>query len=205
MARGSGPFQKLRNSLEIKVYPSTPLALRRAQGDPEFIEWVRMLVFASASGLAGKNRMKVVLLSDIKDLGKRWDVCDISDGYARNVLIPKGLAVPATANALQRVRNVQEKNTQAAAKSLKASQNIASSIDGYELTLKARASEKGELYAAITPHRIAEAFAEEKLTVPVKAIRIATPIKSLGEHSITVALDHGIETTTKVIVEAEPE
>lgn len=147
--------------------------------------------------------MKIVLLSDVKNIGKRWEICEISDGYARNVLIPKGLAALATANSIERARDAQAKTAQAAEKSLKTSQEIASSVDGYELTIEARASEKGELYAAVTPRKIAEAFAKEKLTVPTKSIYIKTPIKNIGEHDITIALDHKIEAMAKIIVKAE--
>jgi len=147
--------------------------------------------------------MKVVLLSDVKNIGKRWEICEIADGYARNVLIPKGFAAPATAAVIARAHDAQTKAAQAAEKSLKTSQEVASSVNGYELTIKARASEKGELYAAITPHKIAEAFAKEKLTVPTKAIHIKTPIKSIGEHEVTVVLDHSIEATAKVLIVAE--
>lgn len=145
--------------------------------------------------------MRVVLLQDVENVGKKWDVCVVSDGFARNVLIPKGSAALATPAAMENAEFQQKKAAEAQEASLRKTQELASSIDGYELTVHARVNEHGELYAAIAPRQIVELLAKENFTVPAKAIRILEPIKRIGEYQIPLTFDHGLEVHIKVIVE----
>lgn len=149
--------------------------------------------------------MKVVLLSNITKLGNRWEVREVSDGYARNVLIPQGLAEPATKIAMIRANVAQQKKEKIAEESLKKVQQLASAIDGYELTIRARANENTELYASIQARQISDALVKEGYNVPTKFIKLPEPIKKLGEYTLNLVLDHGLETQIKVIVEIEKE
>lgn len=145
--------------------------------------------------------MRIVLLSDVEHLGNQWEVRDVADGYARNVLIPRGLAAPATKTHMRKAENAQRKETEAAEKSLKKTQELASAIDGFELVIKARANDNNDLYAAIGERQICEALSQEGFSVPVKAIRLEEPIKRVEEYQIPLALDHGLETQIKLTVE----
>jgi large subunit ribosomal protein L9 len=144
--------------------------------------------------------MKVILLKDVKGVGKQWEIHDVADGYARNVLIPRGLAVLATPEAKKRVEEQQRLAEERAERDLEKTQQLASAIDEREVTIPARANEEGDLYASVGPRHIAEALAREGYRVPQKAIRLTEPIKHIGEYPIEVVLDHGLEVNIRVIV-----
>ena len=146
--------------------------------------------------------MKVVLLTNVKGLGGKWEIREVADGYARNVLVPRGLAAPATETAISRAEQEKRKVAAREEETLKATQELASAIDGLELTVTTRANEKGELYAAVTARHIVEAFTKEGHRVPVKAIRLAEPIKQIGDYPIPIALDHRLEVEIELAVKA---
>lgn len=150
--------------------------------------------------------MQVVLLKDVKRLGKTGELHDVSDGYARNYLIPRGLAAAATAAARQQAaeqaaaqareeRAEQERAAQQAAK-----------MENIELVFAAKAGEAGRLYGSITKADIAEKLAEETgMDVDRRKIMLDEPIKELGTSTVEVQLHSAVSTTVKVIVEAQGE
>lgn len=145
--------------------------------------------------------MRVILLQDVDNLGKRWEVREVADGYARNVLLPRRLAALATQDAVQKAEAARQRSEQKAEESLKKSQELASSIDGMEVSVRVRANDRGELYAALGAEQVREAFAREGHDVPASCVRFSEPVKQLGEHPVTIALDHGLEVQIKAIVE----
>lgn len=147
--------------------------------------------------------MKIVLLSDVEKVGEQWDILDVSDGFARNVLIPQGLAVIATSHAMEQAKDKKEKRASREELALKHAQELASALDEYELVVSAKANEEEELYAAVSPKKISDALAAQGHDVSPKMIEVAEPIKQLGEHKVTLSLDHGLEATLTVIVEEE--
>lgn len=147
--------------------------------------------------------MKIVLLNNVDNLGERWQIVEVADGYARNVLIPQKLAEPATPNAIKHAEQMLNIQKSKAEEELKKTQDLASKIDGLELIIKAKSSaESGELYAAITPKQIKEALLKEKLNVPLSAIKTKEPVKKVGEHNIALSFDHGLEAQIKLVVES---
>lgn len=146
--------------------------------------------------------MQVILLSDVAGLGKKWDKKNVADGYARNVLIPKGLAAPATKKYMQQSEEAKDQAAKEQEESLRTAQELASAIDGMEVILRLRANDAGELYAAVNAKQIAEALAQEGYEVPAKLLRVPAHIKQVGEYTVPVTLDHGLEVQLRLIVEA---
>lgn len=148
--------------------------------------------------------MKVILSQDVKGQGKKGQMINVSDGYARNFLLPRGLAVEAN-NA-----NVNTMNTQNAAKehhkemALKAAQDLAAQIEGKTVTLSAKMGENGKLFGSITVKEIAEAI-EKSLGVAVekKKVDLANPIKGAGVYTVNVKLHPSVSAKVNVAVKEQ--
>lgn len=149
--------------------------------------------------------MRVIILQDIENLGNKGDVKRIADGYARNFLIPKGLVKPATRKALLELAREKELMAKKAEEELKAVQELVSSIDGIEIEMKIRIREDGKIYGSITPYKISQKLKEKGFGVKKSQIKLAKPIKELGEYPITITFDHGLEAEIKLIVTEEKE
>ncbi|MEX2145340.1 MAG: 50S ribosomal protein L9 [Candidatus Spechtbacterales bacterium] len=147
--------------------------------------------------------MKVILLEDIKNLGKKWEVKKVSDGYARNFLIPKKLVKAATKDELEKLNSILEQKEAEAVSELKGVEETAASLDGYELTMKDKASDEGKLYSSITADKISKALKKAGFNVPAKFIKLEDAIKRAGEYDIMLEFDHGLEAQVKVIIEQE--
>lgn len=149
--------------------------------------------------------MKVLLLEDVYKLGRAGDVKKVADGFGRNYLIPQGLAVLATPGALKQVEHIR---TQATAKRAALNEelgSVAAVLSDMTLTFPARAGETGKLYGSITTQMIAEAI-EGKTEVQLDRRQIDTqPLRSLGEHSVSVRLTMDLVPEIKVIVYREGE
>lgn len=147
--------------------------------------------------------MKVILLQDIENLGKKFDVKEIADGYARNFLIPKKMAKPATSSALAEIEKAKEQEVQKAEEDLKLTQELASQIDGLEIEIKTKVSEDGNLFGSINSQRIVQALEEHGYKIDKSQIKLESPIKEVGEYSISINFNHGLEAQIKLIVNAE--
>lgn len=144
--------------------------------------------------------MKVIILKNFKGLGKIGEIKELADGYARNFLIPRGLVKPVTPPEIARLASEAAAATKKAEKDLRNVQNIAKQIDGYELEIFEKASEKGTLYSALTAAKIAKALQEKGFTLNKKQIKIDQPMKELGEHEVILTFEHGLEVKIKVII-----
>ena len=144
--------------------------------------------------------MKVILLQDVKKMGKKGDVIEASDGYARNYLFPRKLAEEATANALHVVNAKKENERKQKLAELEAAQKLASELKGKEVTINAKAGENGRLFGAITNKDIAEVINKQfNLTIDKKKIVVNT-IKVAGEYEVEVKLYPEVSTKMKVII-----
>ena len=94
--------------------------------------------------------MKVILLQDVENLGKKWEVKDVSDGYAKNFLLPQGFVKPATRHEVEEAERLRAEEEARAQKELTAVEKIASQLDGYEVKITAPVGDEGQLYAAIS-------------------------------------------------------
>ncbi|KUK14646.1 MAG: 50S ribosomal protein L9 [Synergistetes bacterium] len=148
--------------------------------------------------------MKVVLLEDVPKLGKRGDVVNVADGYARNFLIPKRLAVMATEGEISRLKSEVLKKKEKEERRRKVLLEIKENLEGKEVILKAKAGNKGKLFGSITASEIAEAIKKTMgIDIDKKVVELASPIKEVGEHVVKLKLGLGIETEVKVRVEPE--
>ena len=144
--------------------------------------------------------MKVILLQEVKKMGKKGDVIEASDGYARNYLFPRKLAEEATANALHVVNAKKENERRKKLAELEAAQKLAAELKGKEVTVKAKAGESGRLFGAITNKDIAEVINTTfKLSVDKKKVVMET-IKIAGTYDVEIKLYPEVSTKIKVII-----
>jgi large subunit ribosomal protein L9 len=148
--------------------------------------------------------MEVMLLKDIEELGGAGDIKRVADGYARNYLIPRGLAVLASEGALKQAERLRAAKVRRQAKELSQAQALAQILDGQSITFQARAGEADRLYGSITNVNIAEAL-EEKLDQEIdrRKIILEEPLKELGTHAVTIRLAAEAEAKVTVIIERE--
>ena len=143
--------------------------------------------------------MKVILLRDVKGVGRAEEVKDVADGYARNFLFPNHLAVAAShtaVDAVQARRAKQEKNVE---QELKDEQKTAERMDGMELEFVEKANDKGVLFAAVSSTSVSKALLKQGLSIGVSQI-LMKPIKSIGTTKIKVTFHHGLEAEVSIIV-----
>lgn len=148
--------------------------------------------------------MIVILNRDVKGTGKAGDIVKVSDGYARNMLIPKGYAKEATEG---NVRNLEKQKAIAAEKKAEekaAAQALAEKINAASVTIKTKAGEGGRIFGSITSKDIADALADQKkLTVDKKKFQLNNPIKQTGEMTVDIKLYPEVMAKLKVTVTAE--
>ncbi|PIR71449.1 MAG: 50S ribosomal protein L9 [Candidatus Nealsonbacteria bacterium CG_4_10_14_0_2_um_filter_37_10] len=147
--------------------------------------------------------MRVILLQDIDKLGKKYEIKEVANGYARNFLIAKGLAKPATEDALKWLDLQKEIETKKAEEELKKVQEIASAIDGQEIIIPVKIGEENQLFESITNQKIWEKLKELGFDVKKNQIDLPEPIKEIGEFPIKIHLEHNLEAEIKVIVTEE--
>ena len=148
--------------------------------------------------------MKVILLADVRTLGKRGEIVNVSDGYARNMLLPKGLAAEANARNLNdlKLRNAREEKQ--AKEALEAAQKLAGEIAGKEIRLSIKTGEGGKVFGSVSAKEIAEtAKAQLGLDIDKKKIQMDGPLKELGAHSIGIRLHPKVSAELKVVLSAE--
>ena len=142
--------------------------------------------------------MKVILLQDVKKMGKKCDVIEASDGYARNYLFPRKLAEEATANALHVVNAKKENERKKKLAELEAAQKLAAELKGKEVTINAKAGDNGRLFGAITNKDVAEVINSQfNLSIDKKKIVVNT-IKVAGTYEVEVKLYPEVSTKMKV-------
>ncbi len=144
--------------------------------------------------------MRVILLQDIENLGKKYEIKEVADGYAKNFLIPKKLAKPATKEALKWVEKQKEMEAQKAEEELKKIQEIASKIDGLEITIPVKVGSEGQLFESVTAQKIVEKLKEFGFEIKKKQIELKKPIKELGEFPVKIHFEHNLEAEIVVIV-----
>ncbi len=147
--------------------------------------------------------MKVILLKDVKGLGKARDIKEVSDGYARNCLIKQGLAEEATAvkvNSLNIKKGAEEFHRQEEIKALK---EQAKNLNGKEVSVKIKCGENGRIFGSVTTKEIADAINELGFNVDKKKISLKDTIKNLGTYTVEVKFLPEVIAKVKVVVIAE--
>lgn len=130
--------------------------------------------------------MKVILTQDVKAQGKKGDVVEVSDGYARNYLFKNGLATEATASALNSVKLKKEADEHRRKVEKAAAEELAKKISAASVTVKIKVGENGKLFGALNSQAIAEALKAQGIEVDKKKIVMNEPIKTLGTYTVTV-------------------
>jgi large subunit ribosomal protein L9 len=147
--------------------------------------------------------MKVVLKDDIKNVGKMGQIVDVADGYARNYLVPRGLAVEANIKNLKSLEH-EKKIIQEKAKRIKnSSQTLSDKISTMTLVIKAKAGDEGKLFGTVTSMDIAELLKDEGIEMDKKKISLDEPIKRLGSYSVNIKIHPEISTHLNIQVVEE--
>ncbi len=144
--------------------------------------------------------MKVILLKNVEKVGKQFEVKEVKDGYARNFLIDKGLAKPATEEALKWLEVQKEIQEKKAEDELKKAQELASTVDDMELTIPVKVGEEGQLFESISAQKISDKLKEMGFDVKKSQIELAESIKEIGEFPIKIKLEHNLEVEIRVIL-----
>lgn len=147
--------------------------------------------------------MKVILLQDVKGQGKKGEIKDVAEGYARNYLLPRGLAVEASGGHLKQHKQQEELAAGKKAKVLAAAQAVAAKMDGLNVEIQARVGEGGRLFGSVTSADIASALKKRGFTVDKRKIELMEPIKSLGTFPVRVKLHPDVEVRLEVLVRSE--
>lgn len=149
--------------------------------------------------------MKVILLQNLPKLGKRWEVKEVSVGFARNYLFPQKLAKAATPAAIAGLTQKREKETTQAEQELQKTQETASRLDGLEVEIPVKLSPKGVSYNAVSAQTIVDSLGVLGFQVDKDDVRLDEPIKKTGEYPVTIMLKHGLEAEVIVWVIDESE
>ena len=146
--------------------------------------------------------MKVVLLQDVKSLGKKGELVNVSDGYARNFLFPKNLAKEANAQALNELKNAEQSKKYKRDTEIAAAEKAKAGLEGSKFVIKAKAGESGKLFGSITPKEIsAEIKSQKSLDIDKRKIVLKSDIKTVGEYEVEIKLYTGISAKVNVSVE----
>lgn len=147
--------------------------------------------------------MKVIFLKDVPK-GKKGEIKEVADGYARNFLLPQGLALLATPSAMKTAKALSEEKADREARQREELSKIAQDLEGKELHFKAKAGAKGRLHGAITSANIAEELSKlAGFEVDKKRIELEEPLHNLGSYDVGINLGAGSEAKIKVIIEEE--
>ena len=149
--------------------------------------------------------MEVILLENIDKLGNRGQMVKVADGYGRNFLLPKKMAVAATAPNRKWVEQQRVRFLKLEAKEKADAADLSTLLEGVSVTVIRKAGEKGNLFGSVTSLDIAEKLLAQGYHIDKRKISLATPIRVLGEYNVPVKLHREVTTTVKVIVEPDAE
>ncbi len=145
--------------------------------------------------------MKVILKADVKGNGKKGEIINVSDGYARNFLFPKGLAVEANAQAMNEYNNAASSKAHHEKVLKEAAEAAKKVLDASSVTIKAKAGQGGRLFGSVTSKEIAAEIKNSlKLDVDKKKIVLDSDIKAFGTYTVPVKLYSGVSANLKVVV-----
>jgi large subunit ribosomal protein L9 len=148
---------------------------------------------------ASRN-IELMLAEDVPNLGKQGEIVRVKPGYARNYLLPQGLATVATAHNKRMVEKHQAKLAELQAQKLQKLSQLADRVSKYSVTLEANANEEGHLYGSITAPEISKALKSAGYEVEIDHIKLEGPLKQLGMYSVAMQFSQDIHTEVKVWV-----
>lgn len=148
--------------------------------------------------------MRVLLRADVDNLGQKGDLLEVSDGYARNFLVPRGLAMRASKGATKQAEAMRRNREARDAREREGAQAVADRLTGQAIRISARAGEGGRLFGSVTASDVADAVkAQTEIEVDRRLLQLGEPLKELGPAEISVRLHPDVELTLSVEVVAE--
>ncbi len=144
--------------------------------------------------------MLVILLKDVDKIGKKFEVKEVKDGYARNFLIPQGLVKQATKEAITWLGMQKETEEKKAEESLKKIQDVASAIDDQEVVIQVQVGGEDQLFESVTSQKISDKLKELGFDIKKSQIELSQPIKETGEFPVKIKFEHNLEAEIRVIV-----
>ena len=148
--------------------------------------------------------MKVILREDVEGLGKQGDIVTVADGFARNHLVPKGLAFRSTPGAEKQAERTREIRRLQDVRDMEVAQEMADRISSARLAISARAGDEGKLFGSVTAADVARALSEQiNIELDRKAIGLEHPIREIGEHNVPLDLHEEVQAEVAVEIIAE--
>lgn len=148
--------------------------------------------------------MKIILLQDVKKVGKKGEIVEVSEGYARNFLIKKKLGEKATNTAINDIKLQQAADKRHKEEVLIEAKELATKIEKAQIELKVKAGESGKIFGSVSTKEITKAVKEQlDITIDKKKLVLKEHIKSLGTHEITIKIHPKVSTKLKIKVSAE--
>jgi large subunit ribosomal protein L9 len=148
--------------------------------------------------------MKIILQKEVEKLGVPGDVVDVADGYARNYLVPRGLAAPASKGAIKNAERLRSGHEARVSKARTDAEALQQRLEAVVTRITAKAGEEGRLFGSVTPEKVAQEIARATgVTVDRKQLHLDEPIRSLGTHQVRVHLHPEINATASIEVVAE--
>ncbi|MEO8138778.1 MAG: 50S ribosomal protein L9 [Gemmatimonadota bacterium] len=147
--------------------------------------------------------MEVILREDVKSLGKAGELVKVKPGYARNFLLPKGLAYEATDGNRKRIQAESKARQSKMAEERAVAEGVASKLNAVSLTLSRKAGEGDRLFGSITAQDIADELATQGHPIDKRKIELEHPIKTVGQHTVPVRLHHDVQAELRLTVVAE--
>lgn len=148
--------------------------------------------------------MKIILLADVKKLGVEGDIVNVADGYARNLLIPKGLAVEASSGKMNEVKRLRKKESEVREREEQEARDLAARLAGIQITIPVKVGDAGKLFGAVSTKDVADyLYKQYQLELDKKKVVLKDPIKTLGVYKITVKLHPQVRAELDVNVVGE--
>jgi large subunit ribosomal protein L9 len=147
--------------------------------------------------------VEIILREDVEKVGLRGAVVKVADGYARNFLLPKRLAVPATDANKKIVEQEREAHLRREAKAKSEAEGLSQLMSNVSITFHQRVGENGQLFGSVTAKDISDALEAQKFHVERRRIQLEEPIRTLGEHQVQLRLHRDVSIPIKVVVEPE--
>lgn len=148
--------------------------------------------------------MEVILKEDVAKLGSRGDVVKVADGYGRNFLLPRKLAIEATRSNRAVIEQMKQAALRRAARDKADAEGQAKLLDGVVLSFTRKAGEKDQLFGSVTSGDIAAALEAKGYSIDRRKVHLDEPLKHIGEFKVPIRLYKGVDATVKVVVDKEP-
>lgn len=149
--------------------------------------------------------MKVIFIEDVEGTAYAGDIKEVANGFARNYLVPRKLALAATKKSIKGFQEKEKSILKKAEKKIRDTQNLKEQIEKINLDFKRKVGKEGKLFGALTSQEISEALLDKGIDIGRKAIRLKQDMKKIGEYLVEVALYRDIKANLKIVIEAEEE